>query len=90
MDILRKIIPIYILILSVVAFFAYGLDKRKAIKNKWRIPEKFLLGICLLGGFVGGFAGMQVFRHKTKHWYFHAVVIISLLLWGFILFKVYF
>ena len=89
-DFFTSFIPVYMIIVSAIAFFAYGIDKRKARKNRWRIPEKFLLGICLAGGFVGGFLGMQVFHHKTKPRYSYAVVIVSAALWGFGLFKLYF
>jgi uncharacterized membrane protein YsdA (DUF1294 family) len=46
------------------------IDKRKAIKGKWRIPEKTLFLISILGGSIGSLIGMKLFRHKTKHWYF--------------------
>jgi len=65
-----KWILLYLLLINLVAFFAMGLDKHKAKKNKWRVPEKTLFLFVLLGGGIGGTAGMVVFRHKTKHWYF--------------------
>ena len=52
------------------AFILYGLDKRKARRGKWRITEKTLIGIAVIGGSVGAIAGMLLFHHKTKHWYF--------------------
>ena len=88
-EFLQKYIWIYLLTVSFIAFISYGIDKSKAKSNKWRIPEKFLLGISLIGGFVGSFLAMQTFRHKTKHWYFYAVIVISVVLWGFALFKLY-
>ncbi len=45
----------------------YGIDKRKAIQGRYRIAEKTLLSVAILGGSVGAWIGMQVFRHKTKH-----------------------
>ena len=45
-------------------------DKCKAKAHAWRIPEKTLFGLSLLGGSAGTWAGMYAFRHKTKHWYF--------------------
>ena len=45
-------------------------DKRRARLHRWRIPEKVLFGVSLLGGSAGTWAGMYLFRHKTKHWYF--------------------
>ncbi len=53
-----------------VTFMVYGIDKRKARRGTWRIPEKTLFLLPLLGGSVGALLGMKVFRHKTKHWYF--------------------
>ena len=47
-------------------------DKRRARLHRWRIPEKGLFGVSLLGGSAGTWAGMYLFRHKTKHWYFVA------------------
>lgn len=47
-----------------------GEDKRRARKHLWRIPEKTLFLCSILGGSVGTWAGMYVFHHKTKHWYF--------------------
>lgn len=46
------------------------MDKQKAIHNEWRIPEKTLFLIALIGGSLGTTLGMNTFRHKTKHWYF--------------------
>lgn len=60
-------------VVSVVAFFFYGADKKKAIKHRMRIPEATLLGLGFFGGAVGALAGMSLFRHKTKHWYFWVV-----------------
>lgn len=64
------IVLAYIALISVVAFVAMGIDKKKAEKHKWRVPEKVLFLFVLLGGGLGGILGMQIFRHKTKHWYF--------------------
>lgn len=87
MDTLKYII-IYLAAMSVVTFILFGVDKHKAKAHKWRIPEKTLLGLSLLGGFAGGFLGMEFFRHKTKHWYFYAVMIVSLVLWVGVIYKV--
>lgn len=43
------------------------LDKQKAKKHKWRIPENTLMFVAIIGGSIGSFIGMQTFRHKTKH-----------------------
>ena len=65
-----KLLLIYFAVINLIGFFAMFLDKQKAKKNKWRIPEKTLFSIALLGGSLGTTLGMNTFRHKTKHWYF--------------------
>lgn len=70
------ILPIYVVYLivaSVCTFLLYAIDKRKAKKQRWRISEKTLLCASFFGGAIGGYFAMQSMRHKTKHWYFHAV-----------------
>ena len=65
-----RIIIIYLFLINLAAFGLMGLDKRKARKNLWRIPEKTLFLSAILGGSAGAIAGMYVFHHKTRHWYF--------------------
>ena len=62
----------YLVLLSIITFFAYMIDKKKAEKGKWRTKEKTLLSLSFLGGAFGGYPAMLIFRHKTKgeHWYF--------------------
>ena len=74
-----QILVIIFGILSVITFFMYGVDKFKAQRGKWRISEKALLISSFIGGAVGGFLAMQLFRHKTKHWYFNVVNILGLM-----------
>lgn len=74
-----EILAIIFGILSVITFFMYGVDKFKAQRGKWRISEKALLVSSFIGGAVGGFLAMQLFRHKTKHWYFNIVNILGLM-----------
>ena len=74
---------LYLLILavmSVIAFFFYGADKRKAKKGQWRVKESVLLGLGVFGGAIGALLGMKIFRHRTRHWYFWAVNIAGLIL----------
>ena len=66
----RQILFYYLIAVNVLAFVLMGVDKRRAKQNAWRIPEKTLFGLSLLGGSAGTWAGMYAFRHKTKHWYF--------------------
>ena len=61
-----KYILLYLLIINIIGFFAMGIDKFKAKRKYWRIPEGTLMTICLLGGGFGTIAGMYIFRHKTK------------------------
>ena len=65
----------YLVLLSLIAFIAYGVDKKKAKSGKWRTKEKTLLSLSFLGGAFGGYPAMFIFRHKTKgeHWYFTVV-----------------
>lgn len=60
----------YLIAVNVLAFVLMGLDKRRAKKNAWRIPERTLFLPVIFGGALGGVAGMHLFRHKTRHWYF--------------------
>ena len=62
-----KPLLIYLLIINALAFALMLMDKRKAIKGHWRVPEKTLLGAALLGGSLGCLLGMYTVRHKTKH-----------------------
>lgn len=64
---------------NVVTFALYGIDKHRAKKGRWRIPERTLL-LPLLGGSVGGILGMAAFHHKTRHWYFRMGLPVMLLL----------
>ena len=57
----------YLVAVNIAAFALMGIDKKRAINHAWRIPEKTLFLSAILGGSIGAIAGMQVFRHKTKH-----------------------
>ena len=72
----------YLVLLSLIAFIAYGVDKKKAKSGKWRTKEKTLLLLSFLGGAFGGYPAMLIFRHKTKgeHWYFTAVNCLGLII----------
>ena len=62
-----KYLFIYLAIINAAAFLLMLIDKQKARKNKWRIPEATLIMSAVLGGSVGALLGMYTFRHKTKH-----------------------
>ena len=85
------ILLIIYIVMSVIAFAAFGLDKYKAKTDRWRTKEKTLFLFAILGGGVGAFLGMQVFRHKTKHTQFvigiPLIMIVQLILIGWIIWK---
>lgn len=62
-----KYLFIYLAIVNALSFLLMLIDKIKAKKKLWRIPERTLLGLCAIGGSVGGLVGMKLFRHKTLH-----------------------
>ena len=64
---MTKLILLYLLIVNALGFLLMLVDKRKAQKNLWRIPESTLLLIAAIGGSIGSIVGMYKFRHKTKH-----------------------
>ena len=80
MDLRYQIILAALLLVNIVAFAAYGIDKRKAQKGKWRIPESTLLLLAFFGGAPGALMGMRAFRHKTKHRKFKILVPLFLVL----------
>ena len=65
-----ELFVIYLAVMNVLGVAVMWSDKRRARLHRWRIPEKVLFGVSLLGGSAGTWAGMYLFRHKTKHWYF--------------------
>ena len=60
----------WLLLVNLIAFALMGLDKGRAKRGRWRISEKTLFLPAVLGGSLGAIAGMRLFHHKTKHWYF--------------------
>lgn len=85
------ILLIIIGVMSLAAFAAFGLDKYKAKAGKWRIPERTLFLLALLGGGIGAFLGMKVFHHKTMHKQFvigiPMIMVIQAVLLGWYLWK---
>ena len=67
MNTLHSYLAYYLLVLNAVAFIMYGIDKYKAKKAKWRIPEATLLLLAVLGGSIGAWMGMKIWHHKTMH-----------------------
>ena len=64
---MTKLLLLYLLIINAVGFVLMLVDKIKAKKNLWRIPEATLMGVATVGGSIGALIGMYTFRHKTKH-----------------------
>ena len=85
-----RLLPLWLALMSVLLLIVMGLDKRCAREGLWRVPEKRLFLLALLGGAVGGWLGMLLFRHKTRHWYFRfgfpvlALLQLGLCVWLFI------
>ena len=79
-----QILFLYLILLNLLGFILMGVDKRRAIRHAWRIPEAHLFGCAILGGSLGSILGMYTFRHKTKHWYFvfsmPAILLIQIIL----------
>ena len=74
----------YVVIINIIAFVAMAIDKRKAKKRAWRIPEATLFILAGVGGSIGAIAGIYTFRHKTKHrsftWGMPAILIVQVIL----------
>ncbi len=89
--VLMWIVLIITAVMSAVAFAAFGLDKYKAKTDRWRTKEKTLFLFAILGGGIGAFLGMRVFRHKTKHTQFvigiPAIMIVQLILIGVVIWQ---
>ena len=83
-----KYFLLYLLIINAAAFLLMLIDKQKARKNRWRIPESTLMLSAALGGSIGALAGMYTFRHKTKHLKFTlgipAILIVQILAGGYL------
>lgn len=83
-----QIALIYFAAINVVTFVLYGIDKFKAQHARWRIPESVLIGLAVIGGSIGAWLGMMVWRHKTQHKKFKygipliLIIQIALLIWA--------
>ena len=61
------LILLYIVLINILTFFIYGIDKLKAKKSKWRVSENTLIGMAIIGGSIGAWLGMKIWHHKTLH-----------------------
>ena len=86
-----KILLVYLLLVNAAGFLLMLVDKIKAKKNLWRIPEATLMGVAAIGGSIGAIAGMKLFRHKTKHAKFYiglpVILALQIILVCFLVFK---
>lgn len=86
---MEKILITYFIIINLITFAVFGIDKLKAVKDKWRIPEKVLFLLSIIGGSAGALLGMYTFRHKTKKPAFKfgipAILIVQIVLLYFIM-----
>ena len=85
-----KYLLVSLIVINVLTFFIYGIDKWKARRNKWRISEAALLWLTVAGGSIGAVLGMKVWHHKTMHKKFKyglpAILLLQVALAGFILY----
>lgn len=79
----------YLLIINIITFTLYGIDKYKSIKHKYRISERTLIILPIIGGPLGALLGMFTFHHKTKKKVFIILIPIILLIWVYILVNIY-
>ncbi len=77
----KYILIVYLILINLVGFFLYGLDKAKAKRKGGRIPERTLLWVACIGGGAGCWLGMVLFRHKTKHIRFKILVPLWTIVW---------
>mgnify|MGYP004530747759 FL=1 len=86
---LQNILIVYLIAINIIAFVIYGIDKQKAIRKQWRIPEAQLLAVAAIGGSAGALLGMQFFHHKTRKWKFclgvPLILAVQLIVWRMLL-----
>ena len=76
---------LYFIVINLLTFLLYGLDKYKAIRREWRIPERALLLMAFVGGAFGAISAMRIFRHKTRKGRFRLMIPLFCLLWGYVI-----
>lgn len=72
----------YVAVMSLITCLVFGYDKGCAKRGKWRVPERTLFLLAALGGAPGAYAGMLLFRHKTKHWKFRMGIPVLIVVWA--------
>ncbi|MBP9478573.1 MAG: DUF1294 domain-containing protein [Sebaldella sp.] len=88
---LYEIVLYYLLTINIFTMYTFFLDKSKAKNHKWRIKERTLFLLSIMGGSLGALLGMKLFKHKTKHWYFKygipAILVIQIALMIYLIIK---
>ena len=83
-----KWLAFWVLFWSILDYILMGVDKWKAKRDRWRVPEKTFFLVAVLGGSLGAILGMYAFHHKTRHWYFKwglpAILIAQIALGGWL------
>ena len=85
-----NVVILYYTIVNVILFIVMGIDKYKAKKHLWRIPESVLFSMAFLGGSLGGFLGMFCFRHKIRKYYFYGLYFIFLVVHIYFWYRMFF
>ena len=85
---MTNVLLYYLIVINIVTFLVYGIDKWKAKQGSWRISEATLLILAVIGGSIGALLGMKVWRHKTMHKKFKyglpLILIIQIILMGYL------
>lgn len=84
-----KYFLLYFIIINLISFILFFIDKQKAKKDRWRIQEKTLHAMSFLGGVFGSIASMIIFHHKTKKTVFVVITIAALVFNVFVYYKLY-
>ena len=88
---LLQVFLIYLVVINLVTFITYGIDKLKAKRSKWRISEATLLGLAVVGGSIGAWLGMKAWHHKTLHMKFKygipVIILLQLLAVGYLIYS---
>ena len=80
----------FLIVINIIGFALMGIDKRRAQRSAFRIPEATLFAVAIIGGSLGSIIGMRLFHHKTKHWYFKFGMPLILLLQVVVIVLLYF
>lgn len=85
----HQVLTVYLVLVNAAAFVLMLMDKQKARRSAWRIPEATLMGVAVIGGSIGAILGMHLFRHKTRHLKFSLglPLILAVQVWLFTLIK---